>query len=144
TRPAAGTRRGRSRSGGGRRVTMSRRDYYEVLGVPKSASEEEIKKAYRKLALQHHPDRNPGDKSAELKFKEATEAYEVLRDAEKRARYDQFGHEGVTGAPGAGRGVDFSGFELADALRAFMRDFGGDLGGFQALFGGGGARRGRA
>ena len=64
---------------------MSRRDYYEVLGVPKSASEEEIKKAYRKLALQHHPDRNPGDKSAELKFKEATEAYEVLRDAEKRA-----------------------------------------------------------
>src|SRR5207249_1142371 len=83
-RRAAGTRRGRSRSGGGRRVTMSRRDYYEVLGVPKSASEEEIKKAYRKLALQHHPDRNPGDKSAELKFKEATEAYEVLRDAEKR------------------------------------------------------------
>ena len=123
---------------------MSRRDYYEVLGVPKSASEEEIKKAYRKLALQHHPDRNPGDKSAELKFKEATEAYEVLRDAEKRARYDQFGHEGMTGAPGAGRGVDFSGFDLADALRAFMRDFGGDLGGFEELFGGGGARRGGA
>ena len=120
---------------------MSKRDYYEVLGVAKGATEEEIKKAYRKLALQHHPDRNPGDKSAELKFKEATEAYEVLRDAEKRARYDRFGHEGVSGTAGAGRGADFSGFDLADALRAFMRDFGGDLGGFEELFGPGGGRR---
>jgi molecular chaperone DnaJ len=121
----------------------SRRDYYEVLGVARGASEDEIKKAYRKLALQHHPDRNPGDKSAEQKFKEATEAYEVLRDPQKRARYDQFGHEAATGAPGGGRGVDFSGFDLADALRAFMRDFGGDLGGLDELFGGaaGGARR---
>jgi molecular chaperone DnaJ len=119
----------------------TRRDYYEVLSVPRGATEDEIKKAYRKLALQHHPDRNPGDKSAEQKFKEATEAYEVLRDAQKRARYDQFGHEGVTGAPGGGRGVDFSGFDLADALRAFMRDFGGDIGGLDELFGGGGGRR---
>jgi molecular chaperone DnaJ len=123
---------------------MSRRDYYEVLGVPKGASEDEIKKAYRKIAFQHHPDRNPGDKSAEQKFKEATEAYEVLRDADKRARYDQFGHDGVGGASGAGRGFDFSGFDLADALRAFMRDFGGDVGGFEELFGGGGRRGGAA
>src|SRR5881396_3134208 len=115
---------------------MAKRDYYEVLGVPESASEEEIKKAYRKVAFESHPDRNPGDKTAEQKFKQATEAYEVLRDSEKRARYDQFGHEGVGGATGA-TGFDFSGFDLADALRAFMRDFGGDLGGFEDIFGGG-------
>jgi molecular chaperone DnaJ len=116
---------------------MSRRDYYEVLSVPRAASEDEVKKAYRKIAFEHHPDRNPGNKSAEQKFKEATEAYEVLRDPEKRARYDRFGHAGVGGAAGQGRGVDFSGFDLADALRAFMRDFGGDLGGFEEIFGGG-------
>src|SRR2546422_8334906 len=104
---------------------MAKRDYYEVLGVPRGASEDEIKKAYRKSAFQQHPDRNPGDKTAEQKFKEATEAYEVLRDAEKRGRYDQFGHDAVGGAAGGARGVDFSGFDLADALRAFMRDFGG-------------------
>jgi molecular chaperone DnaJ len=122
---------------------MSKRDYYEVLGVPRGASEDEVKKAYRKIAFQHHPDRNPGDKSAEQKFKEATEAYEVLREPEKRARYDQFGHESAGAAPGTGRGFDFSGFDLADALRAFMRDFGGDAGGFEELFGGaGGAGRG--
>jgi molecular chaperone DnaJ len=114
---------------------VARRDYYEVLGVPREAGEEEIKKAYRKLALQHHPDRNPGDKSAEQKFKEATEAYEVLRDPEKRARYDRFGHEGAAGPAGGGRGFDVSGFDLADALRAFMRDFGGDMGGFEEMFG---------
>src|SRR6266581_8748458 len=112
------------------------RDYYEVLGVPREASEEEIRKAYRKIAFQNHPDRNPSDKSAEQKFKEATEAYEVLRDPDKRARYDQFGHAGVGGAAG-GAGFDFSGFDLADALRAFMRDFGGDFGGFGDLFAGG-------
>ena len=117
---------------------MAKRDYYEVLGVPRGASEDEIKKAYRKVAMQFHPDRNPGDKEAETKFKEATEAYEVLRDANKRARYDQFGHAAVGGAAGGpGMSADFSGFDLADALRAFMRDFGAGDGGLEDLFGGG-------
>jgi DnaJ-class molecular chaperone len=79
---------------------MAKRDYYEVLGLGRDASENDIKKAYRKLALQHHPDRNPGSKEAEEKFKEATEAYEVLKDPDKRGRYDQLGHAGVTGAGG--------------------------------------------
>jgi molecular chaperone DnaJ len=114
---------------------MAKRDYYEVLGLQRGASEEEIKKAYRKIAFAQHPDRNPGNPEAEKKFKEATEAYEVLRDAEKRARYDHFGHQ--ESAPGVGaQGFDFSGFDLADALRAFMRDFGGDAGGFADAFGG--------
>lgn len=103
---------------------MAKRDYYEILGVSRDASEEEIKKAYRRLALKYHPDRNPGDKEAEEKFKEAAEAYEVLRDPEKRRRYDQFGHAGVKG------GFEgFEGFDLADALRTFMSGF-GDLGEF--------------
>ena len=124
---------------------MAKRDYYEVLGVARGASEDEIKKAYRKVAMQYHPDRNPGDKDAEAKFKEATEAYEVLRDAQKRARYDQFGHAATGGAAGgAGMGAEFSGFDLADALRAFMRDFGAGEGGFEDLFGGGGGGRGGA
>src|SRR5512138_804507 len=106
---------------------MAKRDYYEVLGIERGASEESVKKAYRKLAFDHHPDRNPGDKDAEARFKEATEAYEVLRDPDKRAQYDRFGHTPFGGG-GAGPG-GFSGFDLADALRAFMRDFGGDLGG---------------
>jgi molecular chaperone DnaJ len=103
---------------------MSKRDYYEVLGVDRDAGEDEIKKSYRRLAMQFHPDRNPDDASAEEKFKEATEAYEVLRDEDKRARYDQFGHAGV----GAGAGAGFSGFgdfDLSDALRAFAQAFGG-------------------
>jgi molecular chaperone DnaJ len=117
---------------------MAKRDLYEVLGVPRDVDEDAIKKAYRKIAFESHPDRNPGDKVAEQRFKDATEAYEVLRDAQKRAAYDRFGHAGVEGAPGGGA-TDFSGFDLADALRAFMRDFGGDGGGgFEELFGGGG------
>jgi molecular chaperone DnaJ len=123
---------------------MEKRDYYEVLGVERSASTDEIKKAYRKLALKYHPDKNPGDHEAEENFKEATEAYEVLRDQDKRARYDQFGHAGM-GAAGGGGGYGFNGgFDLSDALRAFMRDFGMGGGGFD-FFGsstGGGRRRG--
>jgi molecular chaperone DnaJ len=124
------------------------RDFYEVLGVERTATEDEIKKAYRKQAMKYHPDRNPGDKSAEDKFKEASEAYEVLHDAEKRQRYDRFGHAGVDGNMAGGGGFQH-GFDLSDALRAFMRDFGGDdifgsMGGFG--FGGGGRqspRKGR-
>jgi molecular chaperone DnaJ len=109
-----------------------KRDYYEILGIPREASTDEIKKAYRALALKYHPDQNPGDKSSEERFKEATEAYEVLRDSEKRASYDTYGHSG----PGRRGGFDFDlgGFDLADALRAFMRDF-GDFG-FGDVFGG--------
>jgi molecular chaperone DnaJ len=124
-----------------------KRDYYEVLGVARGATEDEIKKAYRKLALQHHPDRNPGDKDAEEKFKEATEAYEVLRDAERRGVYDRLGHAGVGagagpgGAGAGGFGAEFHEFDLSEALRAFMRDFGG----IGDLFGEGmGAREGRS
>ena len=76
---------------------MSKRDYYEILGVSREASPEEVKKSYRKVAMQYHPDRNPGDKAAEEKFKEAAEAYEVLSDADKKAQYDRFGHAGVSG-----------------------------------------------
>jgi len=117
---------------------MEKRDYYEVLGVSRSAGEDEIKKAYRQLALKYHPDRNPGDAEAENRFKEATEAYEVLKDPEKRRRYDQFGHAGLGQGAGFG-GFGFEGFDLADALRAFMRDFGGfgSFGGFEDIFGGG-------
>ena len=118
---------------------MARRDLYEVLGIARDASEDEIKKAYRKVAFESHPDRNPGDKAAEQLFKEATEAYEVLRDPQKRAQYDRFGHAGVEGTLSGGGG-DFSGFDLADALRAFMRDFGGE-GGLDDLFGGVAGRR---
>jgi molecular chaperone DnaJ len=118
------------------------RDYYEILGVAKDADGESIKKAYRKLALQYHPDRNGGDKEAEEKFKEATEAYEVLRDGEKRAAYDRFGHAGVKRGAGAGAGgFGAQGFGFEDALNIFMRDFGG-FGGFEDLFGGGRRRGG--
>jgi len=127
---------------------VARRDYYEVLGVERGADDEAIKKAYRKLAMQHHPDRNPGDHGAEEKFKEATEAYETLKEPERRARYDRFGHDGAAaGIPGGGMGAGagYEGFDLADALRAFMRDFGGGGGGFEEAFGGeaAGPRRGQ-
>src|SRR5215218_5709905 len=108
------------------------RDYYEILAVAKDADGEAIKRAYRKLALQYHPDRNGGDREAEDKFKEATEAYEVLRDADKRAAYDRYGHAGVKRGGAGGGG--FGGFGFEDALNIFMRDFG--MGGFEEVFGG--------
>lgn len=119
---------------------MEKRDYYEVLGVSKSADATEIKKAYRKLALKYHPDKNPGDKEAEEKFKEAAEAYDVLSNEEKRRRYDQFGHAGVGGA---GQGGFGGGMSMDDIFSQFGDIFGG-FGGFSGFggFGGGrGARR---
>ncbi|PIE84340.1 MAG: molecular chaperone DnaJ [Bacteroidia bacterium] len=119
---------------------MAKRDYYEILGVPKGASTDEIKKAYRKLALQYHPDRNPGDAEAEAKFKEAAEAYEVLGDADKRARYDRFGHEGMGGAGG---GFHSGGMSMEDIFSQFGDIFGGAFGGAFGGFGGRGASRPR-
>lgn len=120
---------------------MAKRDYYEVLGVDKSASADEIKKAYRKKAIQYHPDKNPGDKEAEEKFKEAAEAYEVLSNPDKRARYDQFGHEGMSGAGGFGGGFGGGqGMSMDDIFSMFGDIFGGHggFGGFSG-FGGGGS-----
>ena len=120
---------------------MAKRDYYEVLGVDKNASADDIKKAYRKMAIKYHPDKNPGDKEAEEKFKEAAEAYSVLSDADKKARYDQFGHAGVEGA-----GPDFSGGfgNLNDILNdLFGGAFGGGFGGFSGFGGGFGGQRGQ-
>ena len=109
-----------------------KRDYYEVLGISKNASEAEIKKAYRKLALQYHPDKNPDDAKAEEKFKEAAEAYEVLSDANKKARYDQFGHAGMNGGGGFGGG----GMNMDDIFSQFGDVFGGGFGGGRGRSGG--------
>jgi molecular chaperone DnaJ len=119
---------------------MSKRDYYEVLGVVKSATADEIKKAYRQKAIQFHPDKNPGDKSAEEKFKEAAEAYEVLSDQQKRQRYDQYGHAGVGGAASGGFGG--GGMSMDDIFAHFGDIFGGHFGGFGGFsgFGGSGQR----
>ncbi|MBU0560787.1 MAG: molecular chaperone DnaJ [Bacteroidota bacterium] len=123
---------------------MAKRDYYEILGVNKNASKDDLKKAYRKLAMQYHPDRNPDDKSAEDKFKEAAEAYEVLSDDQKKAKYDRFGHSGLKG------GQDFHGFSDANDIFSHFSDiFGGAFGGggssiFDDFFGGSSQRRGRS
>ena len=126
---------------------MSKRDYYEVLGVSKDASADEIKKAYRKKAIQFHPDRNPDDKEAEENFKEAAEAYDVLSDQNKKARYDQFGHAGMGGAASGGGPGGFGGaggFSMDDIFSQFGDIFGGHFGGFGGFGGGqrgGGGRR---
>lgn len=114
-----------------------KRDYYEVLEVSKSASQDEIKKAYRKIAMRYHPDRNPGDKAAEEKFKEAAEAYEVLSDQDKRAQYDRFGHNAFNSAGRGGQG-GFSGMNAEDIFSQFSDIFGDS--GFGSFFGGGGSR----
>jgi molecular chaperone DnaJ len=114
---------------------MSKRDYYEILGVGKTASADEIKKAYRKVAMQYHPDRNPGDKAAEEKFKEAAEAYEVLSDTDKKSQYDRYGHAGVSSN---GRGYSGGGMNMEDIFSQFGDIFGDDI--FGNFFGG---QRGR-
>ncbi len=112
-----------------------KKDFYEILGVSKNASPEEIKKAYRKVAMQYHPDRNPGDKAAEDKFKEAAEAYEILNDADKRSQYDRFGHNAFSGGRGGG---GFNGMNTEDIFSQFGDIFGDDA--FGSFFGGGGRR----
>ena len=120
---------------------MSKRDFYDILGVAKNAPAEEIKKAYRKLAIKYHPDKNPDDKAAEDKFKEAAEAYEVLSNLEKKQRYDQYGHAGVGGAAGGGGGYGSGGMNMEDIFSQFGDIFGGGGSGgsgspFDSFFGG--------
>ena len=117
---------------------MAKRDYYEILEVDKSASQDEIKKAYRKVAIKFHPDKNPDDAEAEDKFKEAAEAYEILSNPEKRRRYDQFGHAGMNGGGGFGGGMN-----MDDIFSQFGDIFGGGGSPFESFFGGGGRRRQR-
>ncbi|HSU27885.1 MAG TPA: DnaJ domain-containing protein, partial [Chitinophagaceae bacterium] len=116
---------------------MAKRDFYEILGVSKNASADEIKKSYRKVAMQFHPDRNPGDKQAEEKFKEAAEAYEILSDTDKKAQYDRYGHAGVSGNGQRGAG----GMNMEDIFSQFGDIFGDDL--FGSFFGGGQRRGGQ-
>lgn len=121
-------------------MAQAKQDYYEALGVNRKATADEIKKAYRKLAVKYHPDKNPGDKQAEEKFKEITEAYEILSDEDKRHKYDQFGHQAF--GPDAGGHGGFGGVDLEEALRTFMNQFGGGGGSiFDDFFGAGGGRR---
>ena len=117
---------------------MAKRDFYDILEITKSASADEIKKAYRKMAIKYHPDKNPGNKEAEEKFKEAAEAYEVLSDAQKKQRYDQYGHAGVGGA--AGGGSYGGGMNMDDIFSQFGDIFGGAFGGggFSGFGGNGG------
>ena len=122
---------------------MAKRDYYEVLSVSKSATDQELKKAYRKLAIKYHPDKNPDNKEAEEKFKEAAEAYEVLSNADKRARYDRFGHQGVGGAAGGG-GFSGQGMSMDDIFSQFGDIFGGGGSPFESFFGGGRQRTRKA
>ena len=119
---------------------MAKRDYYDILGLSKSASASEVKKAYRKLALKYHPDKNPDDDVAEDKFKEAAEAYEVLSDDTKKQQYDRFGHAGMRGAGGGGGGHHMN---MEDIFSQFGDVFGGGGGGFGGFGGGGGGRRRR-
>lgn len=116
---------------------MAKRDYYEILGIQRDASKDEIKKAYRKMAIKYHPDKNPGDKSSEDHFKEAAEAYEVLNDDNKRARYDQFGHAGMNG----GGGFSGGGMNIEDIFSQFGDIFGGHFGGFGGFGGGRSSQR---
>jgi molecular chaperone DnaJ len=117
-----------------------KKDFYEILGVSKSASQDEIKKAYRKVAMQYHPDRNPGDKASEEKFKEAAEAYEILSDADKRAQYDRFGHQAFGPGRGGGGGFNGGGMNMDDIFSQFGDIFGDDSP-FGSFFGGGGGGR---
>lgn len=117
---------------------MAKRDYYDILGVSRQADQAEIKSAYRKLAIKYHPDKNPGNKEAEEKFKEAAEAYEVLSNTEKRQRYDQFGHAGAAGSAGYSGGA----MNMEDIFSQFGDIFGGGGSPFESFFGGGGQQRG--
>lgn len=121
---------------------MSKRDYYDVLGIAKGAAAEDIKKAYRKMAIKYHPDKNPGDKEAEESFKEAAEAYEVLSNPEKRQRYDQFGHAANAGSANGGGYGGGPGMDMNDIFSQFGDIFGGGGSPFEGFFGGGGGRQG--